>query len=258
MKPPARTDKSDRRPRTVSQPRDGGEVGRTEPGEAPLGKALIVLDDRALDRQCFAYCISARKKDLDVLALGSLMEWERVQQNYPRVAAILLNVGSKRASEPAAANQIRYLCATQTAPLIVLADGADLRDIMNALEYGAKGYVPTSTSIDICVEAIALTMAGGVFVPVSVIREMHEANKTDRLVAGLPPGVFTERQTAVMAALRRGKANKIIAEELNLGESTVKVHIRNIMKKLNATNRTEIAYKIRDFFPILGDDEDER
>jgi DNA-binding NarL/FixJ family response regulator len=54
---------------------------------------------------------------------------------------------------------------------------------------------------------------------------------------------------AVVEALRRGRANKIIAHELNLRESTVKVHIRNIMKKLNATNRTEVAYKIRDMFP---------
>jgi DNA-binding NarL/FixJ family response regulator len=54
--------------------------------------------------------------------------------------------------------------------------------------------------------------------------------------------MFTARQAAVIEALRRGKANKIIAYELNLRESTVKVHVRNIMKKLHATNRTEVAY----------------
>jgi DNA-binding NarL/FixJ family response regulator len=54
---------------------------------------------------------------------------------------------------------------------------------------------------------------------------------------------------AVVEALRRGRANKIIAYELNLRESTVKVHIRNIMRKLHATNRTEVAFKIRNMFP---------
>ncbi|TGV73883.1 response regulator transcription factor, partial [Mesorhizobium sp. M00.F.Ca.ET.158.01.1.1] len=58
-------------------------------------------------------------------------------------------------------------------------------------------------------------------------------------------GMFTTREAAVVEALRTGKANKIIAYELNLCESTVKVHIRNIMKKLKATNRTEVAYKLR-------------
>jgi DNA-binding NarL/FixJ family response regulator len=66
-------------------------------------------------------------------------------------------------------------------------------------------------------------------------------------------GMFTLRQAEVVKALRRGKANKIIAYELNLRESTVKVHIRNIMKKLKATNRTEVAYKINDLFPSDSD-----
>jgi DNA-binding NarL/FixJ family response regulator len=65
-------------------------------------------------------------------------------------------------------------------------------------------------------------------------------------------GLFTARQAAVADALRRGKANKIIAYELNLCESTVKVHIRNIMKKLKAKNRTEVAYKINDMMPRSG------
>ncbi|WP_249676338.1 response regulator transcription factor [Acidocella sp. C78] len=43
--------------------------------------------------------------------------------------------------------------------------------------------------------------------------------------------------------LRRGKANKIIAYELGVSESTVKVHIKNIMRKIGATNRTEAVYK---------------
>ena len=57
-------------------------------------------------------------------------------------------------------------------------------------------------------------------------------------------GLFTARQAAVIDALRQGKPNKIIAYELKMRESTVKVHVRNIMKKLNATNRTQVAYLV--------------
>jgi DNA-binding NarL/FixJ family response regulator len=46
----------------------------------------------------------------------------------------------------------------------------------------------------------------------------------------------------VVEALRMGKANKTIAYELNMCESTVKVHVRNIMKRLKARNRTQVAY----------------
>jgi DNA-binding NarL/FixJ family response regulator len=47
----------------------------------------------------------------------------------------------------------------------------------------------------------------------------------------------------VLSHLRQGKANKIIAYELGMTESTVKVHIRNIMRKMGATNRTQAVYK---------------
>ena len=59
---------------------------------------------------------------------------------------------------------------------------------------------------------------------------------------------FTQRQAEILDCLRRGMANKLIAYELDMCESTVKVHIRHIMKKLNATNRTQVAYLTRGFF----------
>jgi DNA-binding NarL/FixJ family response regulator len=62
----------------------------------------------------------------------------------------------------------------------------------------------------------------------------------------------TGRQTAVLGALCKGKPNKIIAYELGMCESTVKVHVRNIMKKLRAKTRTEIAYLAREWAASLA------
>ena len=66
---------------------------------------------------------------------------------------------------------------------------------------------------------------------------------------------LTSRQAAVAEALRRGKANKTIAYELNMCESTVKVHIRSIMRKLQAKNRTEAAFKLNAVLPQSKRDE---
>lgn len=210
----------------------------------------MIIDDRALDRQCLAYCISAHKLDMDVLAFGSMSEWERKRHDYPPLAAILLNIGGKRIAEPTVADEIKKLSSTLEAPIIVLADTDDLPQIMEALECGAKGYIPSDVSIDVCIEAIALSMAGGVFVPASSVFAMRQALESGTPATRPWADMFTERQAEVVEALRRGKANKIIAYELNLRESTVKVHIRNIMKKVKATNRTEVAYKIKDLFPL--------
>ena len=99
------------------------------------------------------------------------------------------------------------------------------------LEQGVRGYIPVSLPLEVAIEAIRLVEAGGVFVPASSLMAPSE---------GLH-GHFTGRQAAVVEALCQGKANKRIAHELNMCESTVKVHVRNIMKKLHAKNRTEVA-----------------
>ena len=56
-------------------------------------------------------------------------------------------------------------------------------------------------------------------------------------------GGVTPREVAVIRALQQGKPNKVIAYELNMCESTVKVHVRNLMKKMKAKNRTDLAIK---------------
>jgi DNA-binding NarL/FixJ family response regulator len=56
-------------------------------------------------------------------------------------------------------------------------------------------------------------------------------------------GPLTTRELAVLSLLRQGKANKIIAYELGISENTAKVHIRNILRKVGATNRTQAIYK---------------
>ena len=55
--------------------------------------------------------------------------------------------------------------------------------------------------------------------------------------------VLTDRETSVIHGIQQGLRNKQIAYELRISENTVKVHIRNIMRKLGASNRTDAAFK---------------
>ncbi|MBB3571445.1 response regulator transcription factor [Rhizobium sp. BK491] len=208
-------------------------------------RSLVILDNRELDRQCLAQCMAAHKTDLLILAFGSIEEWKQKREEYPPLAAILLNIGGKKIDEPAVSEHIKSLSSEfDPTPVIILADSDDFTQIVKAFELGAKGYIPTLVSIRVCMELIALSVAGGLFVPASALFAMHHllesSNSTTRPLAD----IFTDRQAEVVEALRRGKANKIIAYELKLRESTVKVHVRNIMKKLKATNRTEVVFKL--------------
>lgn len=216
---------------------------------AGVSDTVLILDDRALDRECFSRILKAQCSQFDVLAFKSASDWHVEKDIHPPVSAVILNVGGHKLSEEYVATEIRQLVENfKPVPVIVLANAEDLPGIVKALEYGARGYIPSSVSIEVCVEAIRLAIAGGTFVPASSMMAIGRIMEQGEVSHPLS-GMFTPRQTEVAMALRRGKANKIIAHELNLRESTVKVHIRNIMKKLRATNRTEVAYKIGDLLP---------
>jgi DNA-binding NarL/FixJ family response regulator len=116
------------------------------------------------------------------------------------------------------------------------------------LAHGVRGYIPSSVDLNLAIEAIRLAQAGGIFVPVNCLVQSLRQEHTQSETSGDPlSDLFTRQQAAVANALRRGKANKIIAYEMNLAESTVKVHIRNIMRKVQARNRTEVAFKISSY-----------
>jgi DNA-binding NarL/FixJ family response regulator len=210
---------------------------------------LLILDGRALDRECLASALNDRDLGLTIAAMGSIEEWRMNRGAHPPLAAILFNLGGRKITDQGIADEIRSISSEfNSIPVILLSDTEELTQILTALECGARGYIPASVGIDVCVEAVNLAAAGGIFVPASTVLSMrHLIDSGSRDMRPLT-GMFTQRQAEVAQALRRGKANKIIAYELSLRESTVKVHIRNIMKKLKATNRTEVACKVNDLF----------
>ncbi|MBX9589277.1 MAG: response regulator transcription factor [Hyphomonadaceae bacterium] len=128
-------------------------------------------------------------------------------------------------------------------PTVLMSDTEQPEDVLWAIDCGVQGFIPTNLSLHVVIEALRLVRAGGVFVPAtSLIPALRGRGSSAQLPErDRSPTMFTARQAAVVEAIGKGKANKIIAHELNMCESTVKVHVRNIMKKLSAKNRTEVA-----------------
>ena len=209
---------------------------------------LLVLDGRVLGRECLAQSLSARIP-MRVSAFASIQEWKSEEKLHPPPTAILFNIGERKLTDQNLVDEATQLVSEyRSVPIVMLTDTEDIMQVLKALDFGVRGYIPASVSIDACVEAINLAIAGGIFVPASSLFAMREFLGSSLREPTSISTMFSPRQAAVAEALRRGKANKIIAYELNMCESTVKVHIRNIMKKLKATNRTEVAFKVRGLF----------
>ncbi len=211
--------------------------------------AFAVIDSRKLERECFVRVIRATHSKISLTAYNSVEEWKKTPHGA-EPCVVLLNIGGRRATENSVAEDLESLCAEfDGSPVIVLAESEDLRDIIAAVDRGAQGYIPASIGVDVIIEAARLAAAGGIFLPSSSLVALRGLIGKEADHSTVIEEQFTARQAAVADALRRGKANKTIAYELNMCESTVKVHIRTIMKKLHASNRTQAAFKLNALFP---------
>jgi DNA-binding NarL/FixJ family response regulator len=186
---------------------------------------------RALHALCPNFAISG---------FATTEEWLASADQHLRPDLVLLG-GSDTASNAELQRQVVAIRQrAETAPLVLVSDREDATFILEAINIGARGVIPTSLPMEVAINAIRLVLAGGSFVPAAAL--MSSRDEVARSVGAGAKSMFTGRQTAVIEALRLGKPNKIIAYELSMCESTVKVHVRNIMKRLKATNRTQVAY----------------
>jgi DNA-binding NarL/FixJ family response regulator len=148
-------------------------------------------------------------------------------------------------SEVSLSGASRLRLAFEGARLVVLSDLEEARQvakIRETLASGADGFVSTqTTSLAMTIAAIRFVQSGGTYVPTAILLSERTTPAAAAPVVR-SPRQLTVRQGDVMEQLQLGKANKIIAFDLGMSESTVKVHVRNIMRKMGATNRTQAAF----------------
>ena len=156
---------------------------------------------------------------------------------------VIISLTDRNSQESAKALSILSELAPSV-PTIIFSSRLNF-DLMRAvIGCGAKGYIPMTMGFKIAIEAVRFVLAGGTYVLAECLLAA--------IPSAIPPshpvafGAITSRELAVVRAIYQGKPNKIIAYELNMSESTVKVHVRHIMKKLRAKNRTDVAIKAID------------
>jgi DNA-binding NarL/FixJ family response regulator len=229
--------------RASSDAPDFDSVDEEEFGAANPKPGIVVIDSRAVFRDCFARCLEVSYGDHEIFSFANLAEWCGSREPNALAAAVIIVVIDSGDEFDFASLEFLETAAANI-PVVIVSDIDDMNHILRTLKGGVRGYIPTSLPFNIAVEAVRLVKAGGTFVPASsFVRdriELQPAPKTGVLL--------TERQMKVVEEICHGKANKQIAYELHMSEHTVKVHLRHIMRKLKARNRTEVAVLSRDLF----------
>ena len=211
---------------------------REEDDSPKVNGFVAVIESRMFLRECIRRSMQSAFS-LPILTCSTLSELELKLKDAS--AAIVILSWIDAASE-ATSDALQFLSElVPNVPIIVLADKNDVDQARTAIRHGAKGYIPCTLGFDITVEAVRFVLAGGTYVPMDCV--LATAASVLASPVPRPSGGVTAREAAVIRAIQQGKPNKVIAYELNMCESTVKVHVRNLMKKMKAKNRTDLAMK---------------
>jgi DNA-binding NarL/FixJ family response regulator len=130
-------------------------------------------------------------------------------------------------------------------PLVVLSGESDPGLIRDAIDGGAMGFIPKSSTPEVLIQALRLVLAQGVYLPQLVLDGAYPARASapvaPRTASSVLPGL-TPRQMEVLHCVIRGQPNKVIARELELSEGTVKAHLSAVFQALGVHSRTEAVY----------------
>ena len=231
---------SGRRKRGVIESRSKKTAAMTPSVPPAHSRAHVValIDKQPLIRESIQWLSEATTDDLSVFTVANTAELFAARGERPlKFHLVILDIGSGSLSDAWARECLQTLNRRLSdVPIVVLSDSDDATQMMDALTYGVRGYITTGLSSKVAVEALRLVCAGGTFVPISALMDAAVGNSLSRVLDR-----FTPRERQVLKVLQDGEPNKAIARRLNVQESTVKVHVRRIMRKLNAKNRTQAA-----------------
>ena len=118
--------------------------------------------------------------------------------------------------------------------IILMSGVASLETARSAIDMGADGFVPKSMSALSMINAIKFVLAGEKYFPAE-LSEGSNAPKQGGFMG------LTDREAETLRFVCKGMSNKEIAREMGLQEVTIKLHVKNILKKLGATNLTQAA-----------------
>ncbi|MBL4827227.1 MAG: response regulator transcription factor [Spongiibacteraceae bacterium] len=189
---------------------------------------ILIVDDHALFRTGLNMILKQDERIETVLEAGTVME--ALNHSQSEIDLILSDIQMPGLN---GLDGIKVLKEKfSNTPIIMLSASHDTGDMQDALDSGAGGFLPKSSSAEMIIKAISAVLNGKQCFPEDKILRLQSNNNKQ-------PKELTSRQLQVLSLLCEGKPNKIIARELNLSENTVRVHVSAILSLLSVASRSE-------------------
>lgn len=200
---------------------------------------IILIDDHTLFRSGIKALLS-RQSDFEVIgeAADGLSGVKMAEQLKPDVVLLDLDMPVMNGREALA--QILGVNPNQTVIMLTVSEDSD--DLTECMRIGARGYLLKNINADFLLESIRKAADGdNVFSPEMTAKLVRSLISPQPVQGTQTLSSLTPREMEILGYLAAGHSNKIIARHLNLAESTVKVHVQNLLRKLNLSSRVQAA-----------------
>jgi DNA-binding NarL/FixJ family response regulator len=207
---------------------------------------VLVVDDHPVFREGLAASLAAFP-DLEVVgrAADGPEAVEMAAATEPDVVLMDLNLPSMSGVEATA-----LTCALPNPPAILVVTMVDDDDtVFAAMRAGARGYIlKGSTGEEIAAAVTTVASGGAVFGPGVAARLLADTTAVDRGRLGRTSvyASLTDREADVLDLLGQGQSNQQIARDLGLSVKTVQNYVSRILDKLQVSDRTQAALRVRD------------
>lgn len=209
--------------------------------DTPLMHVLII-DDHPLFREGLQFLLSGLANELRFSDATSLDEVS--DQLLDEADLVLLDLTLGRLSGNDALTQLRD--RRVRGKIVIISSNDDPSLIKDCIDNGAAGYIPKTSEPSVLIAALQLILSGGIYLPPEAFSEsavqfeVQDSQETPESLLDL----LTGRQRKALQLASSGLQNKVIANEMDISEGTVKLHLSAAYKALNVHNRTEAVYKL--------------
>ena len=197
---------------------------------------LIIADDHDLVRDALALLVQQSEPDSEVLLAEDYDDARSLLQENPDCDLVILDVYMP------GMNGLDGLSRTvkefPEIPVVMMSGSVTEDSVQAAFDKGASGFIPKTLSGRALVSILNLVASGVRYVPDLVL--------TRRAAPTKPPFDLSPREHETLQQLAHGYSNKVIAKALGIEETTVKLHLRSLFRKLGVSNRTEAVVVARD------------
>lgn len=206
---------------------------------------ILIADDHNLVREGLRPFLEELNPNVEVVEAASFDEAYSVAAKTEGLNLVLMDL--KMPGMNGFEGLVKMCESQKNIPVVILSGHFNRHDVLEAVERGAAGYIPKTISGSAMVNALRLVLSGEKYIPSAAFQDNPES--TDDTPIGRsanqpsskdgPLSRLSDREKEILGHLIEGNTNKEIARKLGLQEITVKVHLRNIYRKMEAANRAQ-------------------